>query len=553
MNPIWLANYPAGIPATIDADVFPSLNAMFNWAFEEYKDLPACSNMDQVLTFAQLDQQSNAFAAFLQNKLGITKGDKFAIMMPNVLQYPIAMLGILRAGATVVNLNILNNPDELEFQIRDSQSSGIVVLENFAQVAEKIIKRTQVEHVIIAKISDVFTQPKALLVDFHLKYIKQKVPKWHIESYYHFKDVIREGTSLQFNKISVNNGDIAFLQYTGGTTGHPKGAMLTHRNIIANIMQISTWFNGLVLPGKEIVTSVLPIFHNGGTLNVLLFLYLGGLNLLITNPFDTKLLIKDVKKHKFTVISGVNRLYNALLNDPEFADLDFSALKICITSGMVLQKSIALRWKLITKMTLTEGYGITEASLAVSCNPFSLKMVNGTVGLPLPSTELSVRNDRGDDLGVNHPGELWIRGPQIMLGYWCKEAETEKVLTSDGWFKTGDIGYIDENGFVQLIDRKKDIIHILGLQVYPSEVEFVIDNMPEIKESAVVDAYDEVDGEFIKAFVVAKDPSLTQEQILSYCVLHLPYYKIPKIVEFRKDLPKNSVGKILRRALRSDN
>lgn len=550
MKPVWLTSYEPGVPRTINPDAFSSINSMFAWIYNKYRDLPALGSMDQVFTYQQLDQQSKSFAAFLHNKLGFRKGERFAIMMPNIVQYPVAMLGILRAGGIVVNVNFLCTPEEFEYQMRDTQAVGLIVLENFAHVASWVMANTQLKHIIIAKISDIFEQPKASIVDFQLKYIKQKIPRWHFDSYYRYNDVLDYGNNSSFKDIEVSNTDIAFIQYTGGTTGSPKGALLTHRNIIADVMQVSTFCTGYVNPGKEIVIAMLPLFHIGSMMNFFIFAYNGALNILITNPFDTTEFVKNVKKYKFSVISGVNGLYNILLQDPKFTTLDFSNLKIAICGGMELQQSVAMRWKYITKTNLIEAYGMTEAALGVCCSPLNSNEYNGTVGVPLPSTEISVRNNRGDEIGIDQPGEIWIRGPQVMNGYWQHPKESQEIITSDGWLKTGDIGIINEHGYLKLIDRKKDVIKISSFVVFPSEVEKVIASIPQVKEVAVVDAFDESCGEMVKAFVVCNDPQLTEKQIIRFCEKHLTYYKVPKVVEFRDELPKSSMGKILRRSLR---
>jgi long-chain acyl-CoA synthetase len=554
MKPVWLKSYQTGVPETINPDTFTSLNAMFEWIFDKYKEHPAFTNMGIQMTYAQVDESSRHFAAYLQKQLGIKKGDRFAIMMPNILQYPIAIIGALRAGAIVVNVNILQTPEEFSRQMQDSGAIGLLVLENFAHIPAKVIKDTQIKHVIVTKISDVLTGSKAMLVDFVLKYVKRKVPRWHFKTYTTYKDAMKIGATLQYEKIPITNDDIALLQYTGGTTGAPKGAMITQRNLQSIVLQMTAWMSTITEPGNEIVVTVLPIFHIAAFVSgVLVFMYNGGLNILITNPLDTKGFVREVKPFKFTMMPGVNRLFNALLNEPEFAGLDFSRAKLSVSSGMSVQPVVAQRWNKITHSPLLQAYSMTETSLAITCNPFHLKDINGTVGLPLPSTELSIHNDLGDELDIDYPGEIWVRGPQVMKGYWNNEAETNKVLTKDGWFKTGDVGIIDEKGFLKIIDRKKDVIYIFGFQVFPSEVEEVINSMPQVKESCVIDAYDEVYGEIVKAFVVPSDPKLTVEQVIKYCQDNLLYYKVPKVIEFRAELPKNVIGKILRRSLRSSS
>lgn len=554
MKPIWLRSYQTGVPQTIDPDKFSSLNALFNWAFNQYKDLPAFTNQGTTKTYAQIDADSRKFATFLRLKLGLVKGQKFAIMMPNILQYPVAVIGILRAGGVVVNVNILYKAQDLAIQMRDSEAVGIIVSENYAHIVEQALPETKLKHIVVAKFNDPFAAPKAFLVNFIVKRIKKLVPKYTFKQRYKYKKALKFGAKHPYQEISVSNTDLAFLQYTGGTTGLPKGAMLTHRNIQANIYQLSAWLQPYLQPGKEIIVTILPLFHISAMVSSFFtFLYNGGLDILITNPLDTKEFVKAVKPYRITLIAGVNRLFNALLNEPNFAKLDFSNLKAAVSSGMAVQHSVAQRWKNVTKKTLIQAYSQTETSLGISCNPLNSENSENSVGLPLSSTEISIRNDAGAELDINYPGEIWVRGPQVMQGYWRNEQETKNVLTSDGWFKTGDIGIMDENGYIRLIDRKKDVIYIMGFQVFPSEVEAVINSMPDIKESSVVDASDEVLGEVVKAFVVSNNPKITADQITEYCQERLAYYKVPKIVEFRQDLPKNSIGKILRRELRSEH
>lgn len=555
MKPIWLRNYQPGVPDTIDPDKFTSLNAMFTWACNQYKDLPAFINRDQTLTYAQIDAQARAFCAYLHSRLGIVKGDRFAIMMPNILQYPIALIGILRTGAIVVNVNILFNEDELRQQLRDSGSTGLIISENFAHLAAKVLRETTIKHVIVTKFSDMYTGPKykSFILDFILKFIKRKVPKYRIKKHFKFKKILKIGATIPYHEVQVNSNDIALLQYTGGTTGIPKGAMLTHRNLLANTLQLSEWASPILEPGKEVTVTILPLFHISGIVTCFLtFFYNGALNILITKPLDTKEFVTAVKPYKITMLAGMNRLFDGLLNEPGFDQLDFSALKVTVGSGMAIQPSVAVQWKRVTKVTLLQAYSQTETSLGISCCPFNANNGVGTVGIPLPSTEISIRNDLGAELDIDYPGEIWVRGPQVMRGYWQNVSATSEVLTNDGWFKTGDVGMINENGFLKLIDRKKDVIYIMGFQVFPSEVEGIIMGMPGIIEVAIVDAYDVEEGEIVKAYAVAKDPSLTAQQVIAHCAKHLAYYKVPKVVEFRDDLPKNSIGKILRRALRSD-
>ncbi len=551
MDPVWLKSYEPGVPFTIDPDAFSSLNAIFARAFERFSHLNAFTNLGQYLTYTELEQQSRYFASFIRHKLGMQKGERFAIMLPNVLQYPVALIGVLRAGCIVVNVNPLYTPDEFSHQMRDAGATGLIVLENFAHIASAAISTTPIKHVIVAKISDVFTQPKATIADIVVHYIKRIVPKWQFNSYYKYKDVLQKGAKLPFTEASVTGKDVAFLQYTGGTTGVPKGAMITHRNLVANIMQTTAWVQHLFEPGKEIVITALPMYHIFSlTANCLTFINQGALNVLITDPRDVKTFINTLKKYKFTAMTGVNTLFNLLLNSPGFDKLDFSYLKITLGGGMAVQQAVANRWKEVTKKPITEAYGLTETSPAACINPFNLTEYNGTVGLPIPSTEISVRDDDGKELGLDQPGELWIRGPQVTPGYWKQEQETKLAITSDGWFKTGDIVIVNDKGFVRVVDRKKDMILVSGFNVYPNEVEAVIAMMPEVKEVAVVSAPDAVSGEMVKAFIVPRNPTLTVEKVRQYCHQHLTGYKIPKVVEFRNELPKTNVGKILRRALR---
>ncbi|HSX20972.1 MAG TPA: AMP-binding protein [Gammaproteobacteria bacterium] len=551
MEPIWLKSYQPGVPSTINPDAYPNLNALFAEAFAKYKELPALTNMDQVLTYAQVDAQAKDFAAFLQNTLQLPKGERVALMMPDIMQYPIAMLGILRAGCTVVNVNPLYTHDEFIVQLRDSQASTIVVLENFAHIVSDSIAETSIKHIIVAKISDVFPPHKAWLVDVVVRYIKRMVPAWKFDKFYWYKDAIAAGQQTVFKPVAIGSDDVAFLQYTGGTTGPPKGAMLTHRNMVANVLQASAWMSKLLVPRKEIIITALPLYHIFSlTANCLTFIYYGALNVLITDPRDKKTFLKQLKKHKFTAITGVNTLFNLLLNIPGFASVDFSHLKVALGGGMPVQKVVADRWQEVTKRPLLEAYGLSETSPAVCINPMNLKSYNGTVGLPVPSTDISIRDDHGAEVGLDVPGELFVRGPQVMRGYWRQEDETKLVLSADGWLNTGDIATINAGGFISIVDRKKDLIMVSGFKVYPNEVENVLSSMPGIKEVAVVAAPDEVAGEMVKAFIVSSDPSLDRDKVRAYCKLHLTGYKIPKVVEFRDSLPKSNVGKILRRALK---
>lgn len=551
MDPIWYKSYPPGMPHTINSDLYPSLNALLAEAFAKYADLPAYTNMGQVLTYAEVDKQARDFAAFLKSELGLERGDRVAIMMPNLMQYPVAMLGILRAGCTVVNVNPMYTHDEFIVQMRDAETNTVIVLENFAHVVAQSLAETPIKHVIIAKISDVFPPHKAWLVDIVVRYIKRLVKPYKISKFYWYKDVLNKGAEYEFTVTHVTGTDIAFLQYTGGTTGPPKGAMLTHRNMTANVIQAATWMSQTLVPREEIIITALPLYHIFSlTANCLTFIYYGALNVFITDPRDKKTFIKTLKAHKFTAITGVNTLFNLLLNIPEFATVDFSHLKVALGGGMPVQKVVATRWQELTKRPLLEAYGLTETSPAACINPMNLTSYNGTIGLPICSTEVSIRDDHGRELGIDEPGELCIRGPQVMAGYWHQEEETKLVLNAEGWLRTGDIATINADGFVSIVDRIKDLIMVSGFKIYPNEVENVIASMPGVKEVAVVAAQDPVAGEMVKAFIVRGDPKITAEQVRDYCREHLTGYKIPKEVEFRDTLPKTNVGKILRRALK---
>lgn len=551
MEAIWLRSYQEGIPTTIDPDQYSDMNAFFAEVLNKYKELPAYTNMGKVITYAELDAYSKAFAAYLQHEFKIKKGDRFAIMLPNIIQYPIALLGALRAGATVVNINPLYTAKEVEFLLQDAEPAGVLILENFAHTLQEAIKTASVPNIMVTRIADVFSGLKYCLADSIVKYVKRMVPKWHIENVHWYKEVLNKGAAFQYQAPQMNSSDLAFLQYTGGTTGRAKGAMLTHRNMIANILQGGTWISEMAVPGKEIVVTPLPLYHIFSlTANCFIMMSFGALNVLITNPRDTKSFIKDLKKFPFTIITGVNTLFNLLLNQDEFAKVDFSAIKLVLGSGMAVQKAVADRWQAITGTPIIEAYGLTEASPAVCVNPLSLKRYNGTVGLPICSTEVSVRDENGNELNVDDVGELWIRGPQVMQGYWQNETDTAKALTDDGWLRSGDIVSIDKEGFIHVVDRLKDMIIVSGFNVYPNEIEDVIATHPGVSEVAVIGVSDPVAGEIVKAFVVRRDIKLSSEDLRQFCAEKLTAYKVPKQVEFREELPKSNVGKILRRALR---
>ncbi|WP_261847527.1 long-chain-fatty-acid--CoA ligase FadD [Pectobacterium araliae] len=552
MEKIWLSRYPADVPAEIDPDRYSSLIDMFENAVKRYADRPAFINMGEVMTFRKLEERSRAFAAYLQNQLKLQKGDRVALMMPNLLQYPVALFGVLRAGMVVVNVNPLYTPRELEHQLKDSGASTIVIVSNFAHTLEKIVHNTAVKHVILTRMGDQLSTAKGTLVNFVVKYIKRLVPKYHLPDAISFRRVLQEGRRQQYVRPDIINSDLAFLQYTGGTTGVAKGAMLTHRNMQANLAQCLAAYGPVLREGNEWVVTALPLYHIFAlTANCLLFFELGGQNLLITNPRDIPAVVKELKQYPFTAITGVNTLFNALLNNKEFHELDFSTLRLSVGGGASVQRAVAERWEKLTGKHLLEGYGLTESSPLVAVNPYDLKHYSGSIGLPVASTDVRIIDDNGNDVGPGEPGELSVRGPQVMLGYWQQPAATDEVL-KDGWLATGDIVTADDEGFLRVIDRKKDMVLVSGFNVYPTEIEDVISRHPKVSESAVVGVENEVSGEAVKAFVVRRDDSLTKAELITHCRRNLTGYKVPKEIEFCEDLPKSNVGKILRRELRDD-
>ena len=552
MEKVWLKRYPADVPAEIDPDRYSSLVEMFENAALRYADQPAFINMGEVMTFRKLEERSRAFAAYLQQGLGLQKGDRVALMMPNLLQYPIALFGILRAGMVVVNVNPLYTPRELEHQLNDSGAAAIVIVSNFAHTLEKIVFKTQVRHVILTRMGDQLSTAKGTLVNFVVKYIKRLVPKYYLPDAISFRTALQKGRQMQYVKPDIINTDMAFLQYTGGTTGVAKGAMLTHRNMQSNLEQAKAAYAPLLQPGHELVVTALPLYHIFAlTVNCLLFIELGGRSLLITNPRDIAGMVKELSRYPFTAMTGVNTLFNALLNNEEFTKLDFSTLRLSVGGGMPVQKAVAEKWEKLTGKHLLEGYGLTECSPLVTGNPYDLKHYSGSIGLPVPSTDVRLLDDEGNAVALGEPGELWVRGPQVMLGYWQRPEATDEVL-KDGWLATGDIATLDEQGFLRIVDRKKDMILVSGFNVYPNEIEDVVALHAKVLESAAVGVPNEVSGETVKLFVVKKDASLTQEELLTHCRRYLTGYKVPKIVEFRDELPKSNVGKILRRELRDE-
>lgn len=552
MEKFWLKRYPADVPAEIDADHYSSLIDIFEKAVARYADQPAFINMGAVMTFRKLEERSRAFAAYLQNDLALKKGDRVALMMPNLLQYPIALLGILRAGMVVVNVNPLYTPRELEHQLNDSGASAIVIVSNFAHTLEKVVFNTQVKHVILTRMGDQLSAAKGTLVNFVVKYIKRLVPKYHLPDAISFRQTLQRGRRLQYIKPDISNTDLAFLQYTGGTTGVAKGAMLTHRNMQANLAQAKAAYGSRLRDGQELVVTALPLYHIFAlTINCLFFIEMGGRNLLITNPRDIPGLVKELAKYPFNAIVGVNTLFNALLNNEEFQKIDFSSLRLAAGGGMSVHKVVADKWEKLTGKHLLEGYGLTECSPLVSANPHDLRHYSGSIGLPVSSTDIRLVDDEGNDVPAGHSGELWVKGPQVMLGYWQRPDATAEVLR-DGWLATGDIVTLDENGFIRIIDRKKDMILVSGFNVYPNEIEDVVSQHPKVLECAVIGVPNGAAGETVKLFVVKKEASLTTDELITHCRRYLTGYKVPKMVEFRAELPKSNVGKILRRELRDE-
>ena len=555
MEKIWLKHYPAGVPADIDANKYQSIRDLFDESVASFGERPAYYCMGKEITFNDLERMSTAFGAWLQSQ-GLVKGDRVALMMPNVLQYPVALFGVLRAGLVVVNVNPLYTPRELEHQLNDSGAKAIVILENFAHTLEHVIARTQVKQVVVAAMGDLLGGMKGALVNFVVRNVKKMVPAYAFDNALRFNQVLRAAAAMTLEQVEIKPEDIAFLQYTGGTTGVSKGAMLLNRNITANLTQVDAWLDPFLTEYDRkhyIIITALPLYHIFSlTVNCLMMLKLGGKNVLIVNPRDMPGFVKELDKHKYTTITGVNTLFNGLMNHPDFEKLDFSALRISNGGGMAVQKAVAERWKKITGVTLTEGYGLTETSPVATTNPPDLKEFNGSIGLPVPSTEISIRDDAGNELPLGQPGEICIRGPQVMAGYWQRADETAKVMTADGYFRSGDVGIMDENGHTRIVDRKKDMILVSGFNVYPNEVEGVVMMLPGVMECAAVGVPDELSSEAVKLFVVRKDPDLSEKEIRAHCRDNLTGYKCPKHIEFRTELPKTNVGKILRRALRDE-
>ncbi len=552
MERIWLASYPPGVPAEIRRDDPGTLRGLIEASCERFAPLPAFTCMGRTLSYARIDALSRDFASWLQNGAGLRKGTRVALMMPNLLQYPVALFGALRAGLVVVNCNPLYKPRELEHQLVDSGAEAIVILENFARTLQEVLARTSVRHVVTTQVGDLLGLPKSLLVNAVVKRVKRLVPAWSLPGSVTFGAALAQGARRPLSEPALASGDLAFLQYTGGTTGVSKGAMLTHGNIVANLEQVRAWTGAGLEDGKEVVITALPLYHifalTGGCF---LNLKIGAHNVLITNPRDMPGFVKELARHPFSTLSGVNTLFNGLLNTPGFAELDFSHLKLALGGGMAVQRAVAERWKAVTGKPLLEAYGLTETSPGACINPLvEGAEYNGTAGLPLPSTVVTIRDDAGRILAPGEIGEICIAGPQVMKGYWNRPEETARAMTQDGAFRTGDIGLLTPEGYVKIVDRKKDMILVSGFNVYPNEVEDVVAMLPGVREVCAVPAPDEHSGETVRVVIVRKDPSLTREQVIAHCRAQLTGYKVPHIVEFWDELPKSNVGKVLRREVR---
>jgi long-chain acyl-CoA synthetase len=547
---IWLKSYPPGVPADIDPSEYTSLVEMFDRAVQQFAARPAFHSMGKTISYGDLERLSRDFGAWLQAK-GLGKGARVAIMLPNCLQYPVAMFGTLRAGCTVVNVNPLYTARELEHQLRDSGAEAIVILENFAAVLQQVRAKTPLKHIVITSLGEMLGL-KGVLVNLVVRRLKKMVPPFELPGAIRFKAALAEASGRRLDTPPLGHGDIAYLQYTGGTTGVSKGAILLHRNIIAALLQYRAWLGPAIGAERPVIITALPLYHIFSlTVNCLVMMFVGGENVLITNPRDIAGFVKELAKHKYSMITGVNTLFNALLNHPDFAKLDFSHLKLALGGGMAVQKAVAERWKQVTGTALIEGYGLTETAPSATANPLSTEYT-GTIGVPMSSTEVELRDDNDRGVPLGQPGEICIRGPQVMKGYWQRPDETAKVLGQDGFLHTGDIGIMDDKGFIRIVDRKKDMILVSGFNVYPNEIEQVVATLPGVLECAVIGVPDEHSGEVPKVYVVRKDPQLTEQDVLEHCRKELTGYKRPKYVEFRSELPKTNVGKILRRALREE-
>jgi long-chain acyl-CoA synthetase len=553
MEAIWLKHYPPGIPAEVDVHQFASLRDMLLRSCQRFGELPAYSNMGSSLTYAKLDRSSRDFAAYLQRTLGLRKGDRVAIMMPNLLQYPVVLFGALRAGLVVVNVNPQYTVPELEHELKDSGAAAIVVLENFAYTLQEVLERNPTLNlaVITTEVGDMLPVVKELLTNVVVKYVKHMVPAWNIAGATEFNAALRAGRGQEVEDVPLTHDDMAFLQYTGGTTGVAKGAVLTHGNLVANVQQMTAWMARDLVEGKEVFVCPLPLYHVYALTSCLVFMKMGAHTVLVTNPRDMKAYSHDLKRYPFTIIIGVNTLYRALLDAPEFAEVDTRALKLTSAGGMAVQRVVAERWKQRTGVDIIEGYGLTETSPVVMASPLDIAQWTGTIGLPIPSTQAAILDDDGHELAGGEVGEICIRGPQVMPRYWNRPDETDKVFTHDGWLRTGDMGFVDERGYFRITDRNKDMIVVSGFKVFPNQIEDVVSLHPGVAEVAAIGRPDERSGEVVKIVVVKKDPALTEQALLEHCRQHLTGYKMPKIVEFRTEpLPKSNIGKILRRELR---
>lgn len=547
----WIQSYPSGVPATVDLGQYSSIRDVFEESSRKFAEKKAFSNMGTTMSYKSLDALTRDFGAYLQNLQGMKKGDRVAFMMPNLLQYPVAMLGALRAGFVVVNLNPLYTPTELESLLRDSGAKVVVVFENVAHTLQKVIKNTPVEHIVLASIGEMHSYFKRVFLNFVVRHVKKKVPPFHIAGAISFRKALALGRANELRNVNLTKDDLAFLQYTGGTTGATKGAMLTHGNIVANLQQASAWLSQDLKEGEETGITALPVYHIFClTANILVFLKIGGHSVLITDPRNMQAFVKTLSKVSFTVLTGVNSLFKALLNAPGFEKVDFAGVKLVLGGGASIEPALAEQWKQVTGTDLSEAYGLTEASPAVSINPLHAQY-NGSIGLPMPSTQVSIRDDSFNELPFGQEGELCVKGPQVMRGYWNKPRETAEVLTQDGWLKTGDIARMDEHGYCYITDRKKDMILVSGFNVYPKEIEAVVTQLNGVLDAAAVGVPDSKTGEAVKLFVIRKDPELTSEAIIQHCRQHMTAYKIPHHLEFVDRLPTSSVGKVLRRELRN--
>ena len=550
MEKIWLKKYPSVTPHEINPEKFSSVVDIMKTSCNRFLGKTAFVNIGSEMTYSELDRHTRNFAAYLQKVVGLKKGDRIAIQMPNLFQYPVAVFGALRAGLVVVNTNPLYTAREMEHQFNDSGAVAVVILSNFASTLAGVLPKTGIKTVIVTDLGDLLGFPRAQIINFAVRYIKKLVPSFDIPGHVKFNDALLEGAGKTLEEPKITGDDLAFLQYTGGTTGVSKGAMLTHRNMVANMEQISAWIGLNLKTGTETVITALPMYHIFSlTVNCLAFIKEGAQNVLITNPKDMPAFVKELRKYPFSVITAVNTLFNALLNNEEFCHLDFSTLKLTVGGGMAVQKAVSEKWKKVTGTSLVEAYGLTESSPGLSCNPIDGTERIGTIGIPLPSTEIRIVDDSGKDCPVGERGELWAKGPQIMKGYWKRDDETAKVI-ENGWLKTGDIAIAHPDGFFQIVDRKKDMILVSGFNVYPNEIEDVVAHHPGVLEVAAIGVPDEKSGEAVKIFIVKKDPDLTQEEVKKYCKENLTGYKVPRFIEFRNDLPKSNVGKILRKELR---